>query len=49
MTNKRFSTDLENPDRSEYSETLFDPSEFLTHIMLNVTLTCTARLFCVPR
>jgi hypothetical protein len=35
-TNRRFSTDLENPDRSEFSETLFDPSEFLTHIMLDV-------------
>ena len=47
-TNKRFSIDLENPDQSKYSETLFDPSEFLTHIMLNVTFSCTTRLFCVP-
>jgi hypothetical protein len=44
-----FSTDLENPDQSEYSEILFDPSEFLTHIMLHVTFLCTACLFCVPR
>jgi hypothetical protein len=45
MTNKRFSTDLGNPDRLEYSKILFDPGEFLTNIMLNVTFTCTARLF----
>ena len=44
-----FFTDLENLDRSEYSETLFDPDEFLTHIMLDVTFSCTARLFCAPR
>jgi hypothetical protein len=49
MTNRRFSIDLENSDRLEYSETLFNPGEFLTHIMLNVTLTCIACLFFVPR
>jgi hypothetical protein len=27
-TNKRFSTDLENPDLSEFSETLINPGEF---------------------
>jgi hypothetical protein len=27
-TNRRFSKDLENPDHFEYSETLYDPSEF---------------------
>ena len=36
MTNKRFSTDLENSDCSEFSETLLDLGEFLTHIMLDV-------------
>jgi hypothetical protein len=35
-TNRKFSTNLENPDRSEFSEALFDPSEFLTHIILDV-------------
>jgi hypothetical protein len=28
MTNRRFSTDLENPDLSEFSETLIDSGEF---------------------
>jgi hypothetical protein len=28
---------LENVDRPEYSEILFDPGKFLTHIMLDVT------------
>jgi hypothetical protein len=27
-TNRRFSTDLENPNRSNYSEILFDLGEF---------------------
>jgi hypothetical protein len=36
MTNIRFSIDLENPNHLKFSETLFDPSEFLTHIMLDV-------------
>jgi hypothetical protein len=49
MTNRRFFTDLENPDRSKYLKILFDPGEFLTHIMHNVTFPCTAHLFCVPR
>ena len=28
MTNRRFSTDLENPGFSEYSKTLIDPGKF---------------------
>ena len=36
MTNRRFFTDLENPDRLELLETLFNPCEFLAHIMLDV-------------
>jgi hypothetical protein len=28
MTNRRFSTNLENPDLSEFSETRIDPGEF---------------------
>jgi hypothetical protein len=48
MTNRWFFTDLENLDRSEYSEILFNTSEFLTHILLNITFSCTAHLFCVP-
>jgi hypothetical protein len=27
-SNRRFSTDLKNPDRSEFSKTLFDLGEF---------------------
>jgi hypothetical protein len=49
MTNRRFSTDLENSDHSEFSKTLFDPGEFLTHIMLVVIFPCIIRLFCVLR
>jgi hypothetical protein len=36
MTNKRFSTYLENPDRLEFLEMCYDLGEFLTYIMLNV-------------
>ena len=28
MTNRRFFTDLENPDQLDYSKTLFDLGEF---------------------
>jgi hypothetical protein len=31
MTNRRFFTDLKNLDQLDYSETLFDSSEFNSH------------------
>jgi hypothetical protein len=36
VTNIWFFIDLKNPNRLKFSETCYDLSEFLTHIMLNI-------------